>query len=196
MARAILVAAALASGAATAAAANPGTKGAAAFPARAEIAECRQGACFWRKTIGVRTVKTTSDGELKIERTYVGESDHRDGSAPTRFAPGIAIQWEAAPVETYVFCSRKQPAIAFKDRWGGGAGGWYAHLLDPFETYGYNRGSAATYMRVCHGAKRGAELGGRLLRRLGYRPGTRNEQVDLKSPLDLPHPPPPEPPKR
>lgn len=170
-------------------------RGAAAFPADAVIQQCRQGGCVWRKTIDVRTVKAAAEGELKVERTFVGESEH--GLAhepPARYAPGIAITWEAAPVETYIFCSRKQPGIAFKDRWSGESAGWIGHLLDPFETYGYNEGSLRTYMRICHATELVADRD-KVLRRLGYRPGTRNEQVDLKSPLDLPNPPTPERPR-
>lgn len=191
----VLNAVAMAGGLSGSPAASDLRQGAAAFPADAVIDQCRQGGCFWRKTIDVRTVKTTADGEIKVERTFVGESDHRGEDPPERFAPGIAIAWESAPVETYVFCSRKQPGIAFKSRWEGDGGRWFGHLLDPYETYGYNTVSLRTYMRVCHGIELGAD-GDKVLRRLGYRPGTRNEQVDLKSPLDLPNPPPREQPQR
>ena len=161
--------------------------------AGAFIAGCRQGGCSWTKVLSVRTVSKTGAGVLKVETSLVGESDHRGADSPSVYSRAIPIAWEKKPVETYVFCSRKQPSIAFQDRWSG-KGAWFGHLLDPFETYGYNEGSARTYIRVCHGARALDQLDRpALLRSLGYRPGTRNEQVDLRAPTDLLKVPPPRP---
>jgi hypothetical protein len=150
--------------------------------AGAEVAECRQGECTWEKVLSVRSLQETVDGELKVEETYVGSS-RDDGTGTGRYSPKLAIAWEKPVVQTYVFCSLKQPGLAFKDRWGDGK--WIGHLLDPYDTYGYNQGSVRTYMKVCHGLDFYRKDITKVLQRIGYRPGTRNEQVDLASPKDL-----------
>lgn len=153
---------------------------------------CRQDVCSWEKLLAVRTVRRTSRGTLKVEETYQGTIVHRDGSYAETYSSALPIEWEKAPVQTYVFCSTQQPSTAFKDRWEGGSGRWIGHLLNLYETYGYNTPSAQTYMRVCHGIDFHRRDIDKVLSRLGYRPGTRDEQVDLARPTDLPNPPPPE----
>ena len=68
-------------------------------------------------------------------------------------------------------CSRVRPAYAFETE----TGGFLVHYLDLYDLAGYQMASATLYMRVCH--DRGP-AGAAVLRRLGYRPGTRSEQTE------------------
>lgn len=163
--------------------------------AGAVLSGCRQDVCSWEKLLAVRTIRNTALGTLKVEETYQGTMMSRDGNYSDTYSKALPIEWEKAPVQTYVFCSTAQPSTAFKDRWEGGSGRWIGHLLNLYETYGYNTPSAQTYMRVCHGIDFNRRDINKVLARLGYRPGTRDEQVDLARPTDLPNPPPPEEPE-
>ncbi|PLK25625.1 SHOCT domain-containing protein [Novosphingobium sp. TH158] len=181
--------AALAEASASASASAEASEAASAAPsaaadpyAGAELVQCRQGECSWEKVLSVRTIQTTADGELKITESYVGSS-RDDGTGTGAYSPKLAISWEKPVVQTYVFCSLKQPGLAFKDRWG--EGGWIGHLIDPYDTYGYNTSSVRTYMKACHGLDFYRKDITKVLQRIGYRPGTRNEQVELASPKDL-----------
>lgn len=153
--------------------------------AGAKVASCRQDVCSWEKVLGVRTVKRTEAGTLKVEESYQGSSKHRNSTYPEQYDSKLPIEWEQAPVSTYVFCSTTQPGLAFRDRWSEGTKGWIGHLLDPFDTYGYNYSSARTYVRICHNLNFERKDIREVLLGLGYRPGTRNEQVTLQKPADL-----------
>lgn len=150
---------------------------------------CRQGECSWEKVVTVKDVRTFPNGTLKLEEAWVGTSTHLDGAPPATWSPNIPIEWEKKIVQTYVFCSTSAPALAFRDRWDGGTNKWIGHLLDPFDTYGYNEGSARSYLRICHQLDLYQPDLKKQLKRLGYAPGTRNEQVDLESPMQLANPP-------
>ena len=148
----------------------------------AKITGCRQSTCMWEKVLEIRTIKTVPNGILKVEDSYQGSMLAQGADFPTEYSAKLPIEWDR--VQTYVFCSKQQPSTAFKDR-GTKNGRWIGHLLDPFEPYGYNWGSAETYMRVCHNVDLGRQDIKKVMLRLGYRPGTRNEQVDLAKPTDL-----------
>lgn len=153
------------------------------------VVGCRQGECSWEKVLTIRDVRTFSNGTLKLEEAWAGTSTHLDGSNPSTWSPSIPITWEKKVVQTYVFCSTSAPGLAFRDRWDGGSNKWIGHLLDPFDTYGYNEGSARTYLRICHQLDLYQNDLEKQLKRLGYAPGTRNVQVDLESPMQLANPP-------
>ena len=95
-----------------------------------------------------------------------GESSAAAGRAPD-------IRWEESDASDYVFCSTAQPSFAFTPE----GDGLVVHFLDLYNLAGYQMGSANLYMRLCHGI---AEFVGEeaVLNRLGYRPGTRDEQVE------------------
>ena len=156
---------------------------AAAAPSAAPVrlVYCHMGECSWSREVSNRLVRTTRAGALREYASLDGTSTHR-GLPPAAWSPQVKIQWPARPSIDYVFCSRSQPALAFKDSDGGG---WIAHALDLFDLYGYNTASAVIYLRACHGLdyySRGIE---KRLKSLGYRPGTRSEQVDIRSPGQL-----------
>lgn len=132
---------------------------------------CRQGQCTWLKVARVETVQTLSQGELRRIVGRRGTSVHRDGKLPS--SPSKAgIEWEAEEGEEYAFCSAQRPAYAFESD----SQGVLIHFLDLFALGGYQYASARLYMRFCHGLE---ELPDEpALAALGYRAGTRSEQVE------------------
>lgn len=147
---------------------------------------CRQNTCSWEKVLTIRTVKRAPNGVLKLEESYQGTMEVGSRRPPSTYSASLPIKWET--MQTYVFCSTEQPSTAFMDRWSGNPR-WVGHLLDLFDTYGYNRPSAQTYMRVCHDVDFDRNDIEKVMSRLGYRPGTPNGQVDLSKPTDLASPP-------
>lgn len=103
-----------------------------------------------------------------------GTSIHGDGDVPEA-APLAAIRWDVADRSDYAFCSARRPAYAFPD----GGGGLLVHFLDLHDLAGYQLASAGLYMRLCHGRSAVPDAEG--LRRLGYAPGTRSEQIEGQS---------------
>jgi hypothetical protein len=145
---------------------------------RVILTGCRQGQCRWLRVTRAERVSANAQGELRRVTGRQGTSVHGDRAPPSRYGPRLRIQWEPAARSDYVFCSRERPAYAFADE-----GGHIAHYLDLFDLAGYQYSSAAMYMRLCH--DRALPTGAAALRRLGYRPGTRNEQVENARPEDL-----------
>jgi hypothetical protein len=143
------------------------------------LISCRQGECIWSRPVSNKVVRSPPAGTLRRLVFVRGASLHRD-DPPSRYNPAVHILWERRPSTDYVFCSRRQPALAFA-----GSGGWIAHALDPFNLGGYNRASALIYLRACHGVDLDRRDIGKVLRSLGYRPGTRNEQVEISRPDQL-----------
>lgn len=132
---------------------------------------CRQGECSWLKVIRIERVRSNAQGEL---RRVIGRrgSSRYDGEPPRAYRAGVRVAWDRRERAEYAFCSRRRPAYAFPDE-----DGYILHYLDLFDLAGYQMASAAMYMRICHDRDFNPE---RLapLRRLGYRPGTRSEQVE------------------
>lgn len=136
---------------------------------RVEISGCRQGQCIWVRYLDVRRSRVTPLGELRQVRL-------RQAGAPYG-APRSRLRWAAEPRTDYIFCSRTRPAVAFRSE-----DAFIIHFLDLYDLAGYQQSSARMYMRVCHNREPAND---RMLRRLGYRPGTRNEQVEGGRPADL-----------
>jgi hypothetical protein len=131
---------------------------------------CRQGECAWLKVRRVETVKSVRQGRLVRLTARAGTSIHLDGNIPA--GPAHAgIQWERADRADYAFCSTRRPAFAFP----GNHGGLIVHFLDLYDLGGYQMTSASLYMRLCHGRPGLPSAGS--LRALGYRPGSRSDQV-------------------
>lgn len=151
-----------------------------------KLIECRMDECSWSRLVSNTHVVKKGDEQLRKYVTMDGHSAHPDDIYPTRYSERVRIDWERRPVTTYVLCSRRRPAIAFQDRSDSRKKGrWYAHYLDLFSLFGYNRSSAVIYADACHKLAFNFGDAEKTLRRLGYRPGTRNEQVDLRGPMDL-----------
>lgn len=142
-----------------------------ALAGRTILAGCRQGECQWLRIVSVDSVLRLPEGELRRMVVRRGVSTHLDGNLPDR-PERASIQWQADDMAEHAFCSNRRPAYAF-DRDGGGR---LVHFLDPFDLAGYQYVSAGLYMRLCHGRERVPDAAG--LRRLGYAPGTRSEQVE------------------
>lgn len=142
------------------------------------VAGCRQGECGWIEVLRFERVRTVPQGELRRLVIRRGSSLHPDGDLPATPADA-RIEWAPGEKTDYVFCSTERPAFAFQD--DGGA--LVTHYLDLFDLAGYQYTSAGLVMRACHGGEEVPDAAG--LRALGYRPGTRNEQVEGGTPEDL-----------
>ncbi len=143
------------------------------------LAGCRQGECSWMRIGDVARIAKVPQGELRRMIVERGSSDHRDGSLPDS-AEGVAIAWEPGTRTDYAFCSAERPAYAFEDE-----GGLITHYLDLYNLAGYQTASARLYMRLCHDAADEAPPEAAVLDRFGYRPGTRDDQVEGGAPEDM-----------
>jgi hypothetical protein len=154
----------------------------AATPAAApRLVHCRQMECRWERRISNIVARTTQRGQLRKYVVSAGTSVHRDNRPPSAYSRRIRIAWEPRPETKYIFCSRRQPALAFRSD----DGSWTAHALDLFNLPGYHSASAIIYTRACHGLDFNFADSERRLRRLGYRPGTRSGQIKIRSPFQL-----------
>ncbi|HST35782.1 MAG TPA: hypothetical protein VLK25_04040 [Allosphingosinicella sp.] len=130
---------------------------------------CRQGECGWLRVISLSRVSRVPQGELR--RILI-----RRGNSPDPGTGRPRIAWESGTRTDYVFCSTARPTFAFEED-----GQLIIHYLDLFDLAGYQQSSGQLYARFCHGRTQSM----RQLRRLGYRPGTRNEQAEGGTPEDL-----------
>ncbi len=142
-------------------------------------AGCRQGECIWMRISEVKRVAAVPQGELRQMMATRGSSLHPDGNIPAR-AEDADIEWEAAPRPDYAFCSVERPAYAFADE-----GALITHYLDLYDLAGYQTSSGRLYMRLCHDIADEDVPDAATLGRFGYRPGTRNEQVEGGEPEDM-----------
>jgi hypothetical protein len=144
---------------------------------------CRQGECHWSRAVRLESVGTFPEGELRRLTARGGTSTY-DPSAehepPEAYSAAVRVTWDATDRSDHAFCSRRRPAYAFPDD----GGGTIIHYLDLYDLAGYQLASARAYMRICHDAAFDGDDEA-LLRRLGYRPGTRNEQVESGRPEDM-----------
>ena len=140
---------------------------------------CHMMECSWSKPISNVAIRSTSAGTLRRVAALSGTSVYRDGP-PSRYHRSIRIAWEKGAKVDYVLCSRSQPAFAFRS-----GKRWIAHALDLFNLGGYNTASAVIYLRACHGVDYDREDIDKVMRGLGYRPGTRSEQTEIARPEQL-----------
>lgn len=137
---------------------------------------CRQGECAWMRISNLERVSGGPRGELRRLTHRIGSSRYGDIEPP---GARPNIEWQREERVDYLFCSRQRPAYAFPED---GGRSYLIHYLDLFDLAGYQQSSGLLFMRVCH--NRGL-AGPAVLRRLGYRPGTRNEQVENARPEDM-----------
>lgn len=140
-------------------------------PGQVILTTCRQGECVWLRVLRVEAAGRVPQGALVRMTSRRGISIHRDGNLPSG-ARGTRIEWEPGSWVGYAFCSLRRPAFAVARR----GEGLLVHFLDLFGLAGYQDASGRLYMRLCHG--RGDVPREAVLRRLGHRPGTRNDQVE------------------
>ncbi len=157
----------------------PGEEPLPALAGRTILAGCRQGECSWMRIGDVTRVATVPQGELRRMIVERGSSIHLDGNLPER-AEGTQIEWEPGTRSDYAFCSIERPAYAFEDE-----GGLITHYLDLYDLAGYQSVSGGLYMRLCHDVADETALDAATLGRFGYRPGTRNEQIEGGAPEDM-----------
>jgi hypothetical protein len=143
---------------------------------RVLLAGCRQGQCSWIRILELGRSTGVAQGELRRVSLRRGSSLHPDGRFP-RNERRARISWEGDTRTDYAFCSTVRPAYAFQSE----DGALIAHYLDLYDLAGYQMSSATLYMRLCHDRN----FTPRTLRALGYRPGTRSEQVEGGSAADL-----------
>lgn len=173
MRNSLLAAALLALAAAAAAAAQPPLP---RLENRILLSGCRQGQCAWIRILSLTRAAAVPQGELRRIALRRGFSRHPDGALPAN-ERRARIEWDAGTRTDYVFCSTARPAYAFQDE----DGALVIHYLDLFDLGGYQTASGTLYMRFCHDRA----LSPRALRALGYRPGTRSEQVEDGAADDL-----------
>lgn len=155
---------------------NRSAAGAAEPPAgEVMLGGCRQGECGWLRIVRTESAGTYPEGELRRIVVRRGSSIHLDGELPESEADA-EIEWDQADRAEYAFCSTRRPAYAFP----GDETGLIVHFLDLFDLGGYQMGSARLYMHFCHESDGLPEA--ELLQSLGYRPGTRSEQIEGDSP--------------
>jgi hypothetical protein len=157
----------------------------AAAPAGAapRLVQCRMMECSWSKPISNVAVRSSPGGTLRKVTFIRGMSVYRD-DPPSRYRPSIRVDWGKRASVDYVFCSRSRPALAFRS-----GKRWIAHALDLFALPGSHTASAIAYLRACHGVDYDRADIDQVMRGLGYRSGTRSEQVEIARPeqlLDLP----------
>lgn len=140
---------------------------------------CHMMECSWSKPVSNVAVRTMPRGTLRKVVAVQGTSVHRD-DYPSRYLASIPIEWKKPAAIQYVLCSRSQPAFAFRS-----GKRWVAHALDLFNLGGYNTASAIAYLRACHGVEYDREDIEKVIRGLGYRSGTRSEQVEIARPEQL-----------
>jgi hypothetical protein len=145
---------------------------------------CHMMECTWSKPVSNAAIRSSRGGTLRKVVSRDGASVHRD-DYPSRFDSSLRIDWKKAPTTQYVLCSRSRPAVAFRS-----GERWIAHALDLFRLGGYNTPSAVIYLRACHGVDYDRSDIDKVMRGLGYRPGTRGEQVEITDPSQLFHLPP------
>lgn len=148
-----------------------------------ELVQCRQMECSWSRPVSNVAIRSTAAGTLRKFTAFRGTSAYRD-DPPSGFDESIRIEWQRPAAAQYVFCSRSRPALAFRS-----GKRWVAHALDLFDLPGYQGASAVSYLRACHGVDHDREDIETVMRRLGYRSGTRSDQVEIDRPeqlLDLP----------
>jgi len=143
------------------------------------LVRCHMMECAWSKPVSNVAVRSTPRGTLRKVAAIRGTSVHR-GDYPSRYDASLRIAWEKPASVDYVLCSRSQPALAFRS-----GKRWIAHALDLFNLGGYNTASAITYLRACHGMDYDREDIEKAMQGLGYRSGTRSEQVEIARPEQL-----------
>jgi hypothetical protein len=151
---------------------------AAAGPAPILI-QCRMMECSWSRPVANVAIRSTPAGTLRKVTAFRGTSVHRE-DPPSGFDDSIRIEWEKPAAVQYVYCSRSQPALAFRS-----GNRWVAHALDLFDLPGYHTASAIGYLRACHGMDFDREDIDEAMKALGYRPGTRSDQVEISQPEQL-----------
>jgi hypothetical protein len=140
---------------------------------------CRQGQCVWLRVARADTVSTSTHGTLRRLTGRRGMSRY-DDEAPEAWSPRIAVTWDPRDQSVFAFCSTERPAYAFSDE----GGAYILHYLDLFDLAGFQMASAATYLTICNDRPPAIDDDA-ALRALGYRPGTRNEQVEEGTPEDM-----------
>lgn len=144
-----------------------------------KIVQCRMMECSWSTTVSNVAIRSTSAGTLREITGLRGTSAHRE-DFPSRFDESIPIAWGKRTSTDYALCSRSRPAWAFRS-----GRRWVAHALELFDLPGYHTASAISYLRACHGIEYDRADIEATLRALGYRPGTRSDQVEIKRPEQL-----------
>ena len=151
-----------------------------AAAAAPDLVQCRMMECVWSRPVSNSVIRSTSAGTLRKVTALRGTSAYRD-EPPSGFDGSIPIQWEKRASVHYVLCSTSRPALAFRS-----GKRWVAHALDLFDVPGYHAASAIGYLRACHGAGHSREdMDKAALNDLGYRPGTRSDQVEIAEPEQL-----------
>lgn len=154
-----------------------------AVPSLAQVlipGACRMDSCYETILVSKKLMKQNSSGRLFEVQTKSRSWDdqaYRTGKPSTNNVPFGGQRTE------YIHCSTSRPAVAYRNR-----NDYTVHMLNPDgkTTFGYNQDSYKMYWVVCHNllnpvspatAKRAVEL--------GYSGRLKDDQITVKSPLQL-----------
>jgi hypothetical protein len=141
---------------------------------------CHMMECGWHQPLSIETVRRGEGWELRKVTARNGRSVHRS-RMPSRYRRGLQIDWDAAPRDHYVLCSRQAPAAMFRSD----DGTWIAHRLDFFDMYGFAYSSAYIYLNACHGLGPETLQSEARLRSLGYSASGETRQLELSAPEQI-----------
>ncbi len=147
-------------------------------PANTWLASCGRLLCSWKALQERTVVRSGPEGILYRLSLLPGVSSHPGGDYPDR-AQDARIAWESAPQEVFVFCSRRLPAVIYRQEEF-----LAVDVLDFVE--GPRRSdyaSANHYSRICHGGADWSDSD--FAERSGYRRRDLPPFIDLDRPEEI-----------
>jgi hypothetical protein len=140
---------------------------------------CHMDYCSWKSIESRESVQQTRYGELFKLTVRGWSSFHPGGSYNIKTRRTGGGTWES-----YVFCSKTRPGVAFSSE-----GKWIAHTLAPDQSdgvYGYNSSDYTLYFAACYGLAVDETAFQTRAAALGYRTSSaRANQINISGPADL-----------
>jgi hypothetical protein len=140
---------------------------------------CYPGGCTWFDIRSFHVVRETEDGALIRVSIREGESTHANDADAPRSSRGVRITWQPYDDNSYMFCSRKLPAMISR----ADDGSFEAHRMNLIDGGVPEEVITTQYTHVCHP---GGQLNGEgAAARLGYRSPTGEREFTLRNPEDI-----------
>ncbi|RYY25597.1 MAG: hypothetical protein EOP62_13340 [Sphingomonadales bacterium] len=131
---------------------------------------CRQGECAWQQIRSIERVSSDGGEVLRKLTSRAGTSTHGvRRNPPAHYSPRLRIDWERAPKQEHVLCSKRRPTMVFESD-----GEFVVTRLGLADLGGYEYAGAALYMQVCHNLAPG-RWNEKQIAKLGYG-GKRGQQ--------------------